>query len=104
MAIEKKADGKRCGRLALLKQNDFFGEMAVMEKQPRFAGARALADSDLFDLDREKMMGFIKNCPEDGTGLFLEIIRVSLKRLKRTSDEFIAVQGLTEVLAERKRK
>ena len=101
--IEKNIDGKRFKKLAILKENDFFGEMAVIEEQPRFAQARSLKDTDLFELNRDKLMGFIKTCPEDGTGLLIEIIRVILKRLKSTSDELITVQGLIEVLAQHKR-
>lgn len=101
--IEKNVDGKRFKKLAILKKNDFFGEMAVIEEQPRFAQARALKDTDLFELNRSKLMGFIKTCPEDGTSLLIEIIRVILKRLKSTSDELIAVQGFIEVLAKHKR-
>ena len=101
--IEKNVDGKRFKKLAILKENDFFGEMAVIEEQPRFAQARALKETDLFELNRDNLMGFIKNCPEDGTNLLIEIIRVILKRLKHTSDELITVQGLIEVLASHKR-
>ena len=105
VAIEKKTDrtGKRFKRLAILKKNDFFGEMAVIERQPRFAQARAMKDSGLFELSRDNLMSFIKNCPEDGTSLLIEIIRVVLKRLKSTSDELMMVQGFIEVLAKRKR-
>ena len=77
--------------------------MAVIERQPRFAQARAMEDSDLFELERAKLMAFIKACPEDGMSLLIEIIRIVLKRLKSTSDELIAVQGFIEVLAKSKR-
>jgi len=105
VVIEKKKDkaGKKFKRLAVLKKNDFFGEMAVIERQPRFAQARAMEDSDLFELERANLMAFIKACPEDGMSLLIEIIRIVLKRLKSTSDELIAVQGFIDVLTKSKR-
>jgi CRP-like cAMP-binding protein len=103
VSIEKKSNGKRFKKLAILKENDFFGEMAVIEQQPRFAQARALKETELFELDRNSLMGFIKVCPEDGSYLLIEIVRIILKRLKHTSDELITAQGFLEVLAKHKR-
>ncbi len=106
VAIEKKLDkaGKRYKRLASMNRGDFFGEMAVLEDRPRYAQARAVAATELFELERSSLLEFIKKCPEEGSGMLIEIIFVILKRLRHTSDELMAAHGFMEVLAKYKRK
>ena len=98
--IEKKRERVRekikC--LAIMSRGDFFGEMAVLEGQPRFAQARAAKDSLLYELSRERLYQFIRECPEDGAGLLIEIIRAILKRLRRVSAELLDAHGFMEVL------
>jgi len=104
--IEKKVDkaGRNYKKLAVMNRGDFFGEMAVLETQPRFAQARAVQDSELFELSRRLLLDFIKACPEEGAGLLIEILRVILARLRHTSNELMAAHGFMEVLAQYKRK
>jgi len=106
VVIEKKVDkaGRNYKRLAVMNRGDFFGEMAVLETQPRFAQARAVQDSELFELSRKLLLDFIKDCPEEGAGLLIEILRVILARLRHTSNELMAAHGFMEVLAQYKRK
>ncbi|HBE88869.1 MAG TPA: hypothetical protein DDW67_06975 [Elusimicrobia bacterium] len=106
VAIEKKLDkaGKRYKKLASMNRGDFFGEMAVLESQPRYAQARAVTEAELFELERASLLEFIKKCPEEGAGLLIEIILVILKRLRHTSDELMAAHGFMEVLAKYKKK
>ena len=102
--IEKKADkaGRNYKRLAVMNRGGFFGEMAVLETQPRFAQARAGQDTELFELSRRLLLDFIKECPEEGAGLLIEILRVILARLRHTSNELMAAHGFMEVLAQYK--
>lgn len=106
ISIEKKLDkaGKRYKKLAAMKKGDFFGEMAVLEDRPRYAQARAVTDAELFELERSSLLEFIKKCPEEGSGMLIEIILVILKRLRHTSDELMAAHGFMEVLAKYNRK
>ncbi|MDQ7772642.1 MAG: cyclic nucleotide-binding domain-containing protein [Elusimicrobiales bacterium] len=106
VAIEKKLDkaGKRYKKLASMNKGDFFGEMAVLEDRPRYAQARAVTDAELFELERSSLLEFIKKCPEEGSGMLIEIILVILKRLRHTSDELMAAHGFMEVLAKYKKK
>lgn len=106
IAIEKKLDkaGKRYKKLASMSKGNFFGEMAVLEDRPRYAQARAVTDSELFELERSSLLEFIKKCPEEGAGMLIEIILVILKRLRHTSDELMAAHGFMEVLAKYKRR
>lgn len=106
IAIEKKLDkeGKKYRKLAVLKKGDYFGEMAVLEGQPRFAQARAIAPAEVVELERTRMLKFIEEHPREGSALLIEIILVMLKRLRHTSDDLMAAHGFMEVLAKYNRK
>jgi len=106
VAIEKKVDraGGRFKKLAVMKRGDFFGEMAVLENQPRFAQARAMQDSELVELSRRRLLDFIKDCPQEGAGLLIEITRTILGRLRHTSNELLAAHNFMEVLAKYKQR
>lgn len=104
MAMEKKAGGGRFKCLALLNAGDFFGEMAVLETQPRFAQARAVRDSELVELSRDRLLRFIRECPEEGAGLLIEFTRVILARLRHTSNELMTAHSFMEVLAKYKKR
>ena len=106
MVIEKRVDkaGGRFKKLALMNRGDFFGEMAVMETQPRFAQARAAKDSELVELSRQRLLDFIKDCPQEGAGLLIELLRVILGRLRHTSNELMTAHNFMEVLAKYKHR
>lgn len=104
MVIEKKVDGSggKFKKLALMNRGDFFGEMVVLENQPRFAQARAVKDSELVELSRQRLLDFIKDCPREGAGLLIEITRTILGRLRHTSNELMTAHSFMEVLAKYK--
>lgn len=106
MVMEKKTDGGggKFKRLALLNRGDFFGEMAVLQAQPRFAQARAVTDAELAELSRDLLLRFIKDCPEDGAGLLIEFTRAILARLRHTSNELMTAHSFMEVLAKYKKR
>jgi CRP/FNR family cyclic AMP-dependent transcriptional regulator len=101
IAIEKKMDkeGRKWRKLAVLKRGDYFGEMAVLEGQPRFAQARAFTPASLIELERTRLMKFIDDRPREGAALLIEIVLVMLARLRHTSDELMAAHSFMEVLA-----
>lgn len=101
VAIEKQLDkeGRKWRKLAVLGQGDYFGEMAVLEGQPRFAQARAIAPSAMIELRRDRLMKFIDDFPREGASMLIEIILVMLKRLRHTSNDLMAAHGFMEVLA-----
>lgn len=106
IVIEKKTDGGggKFKRLALMNSGDFFGEMAVLETQPRFAQARAVKDTELAELSRDLLLRFIKDCPEEGAGLLIEFTRAILGRLRHTSNELMTAHSFMEVLAKYKKR
>ncbi|PIU19912.1 MAG: hypothetical protein COT18_05020 [Elusimicrobia bacterium CG08_land_8_20_14_0_20_59_10] len=95
--VEKSMDAedREFKTLAILSAGDFFGEMAVMQDQVRFAQARASRESSLYEIGREKFFSFIKENPETGISIFSEIMRSLLKRLQHTSSELTMLFDLS---------
>ena len=100
VTIEKGMDeeGREFKTLAILSSGDFFGEMAVIDSQPRFAQARASKDSALYEIGRDKFFSFIKEHPETGIGIFSGIMRALSKRLQHTSSELTMLFDLSRQL------
>lgn len=49
--------------LTVVRQNEFFGEIAILDSAPRSATAVALEDSQLIELDREDLLLLFQNHP-----------------------------------------
>lgn len=100
VVIEKGLDaqGTEFKTLAILAGGEFFGEMAVIEGQPRFAQARASSDTALYEIGRDKFFSFIKEHPETGISIFSEIMRTGMRRLQHTSSELTMLYDLSRML------
>jgi CRP-like cAMP-binding protein len=68
--------------LALLGPGEFFGEMALLDSQPRSAGAEAAEDAELHILHREDFFSFLMH---NETALQAILFSLS-QRLRRTDD------------------
>ena len=68
--------------LAELEQGDFFGEMALVEDQPRTAFAQVTADARLAELTREDFLAFVRRNPE----VALAMVSAISERLRRTDE------------------
>jgi hypothetical protein len=76
----------RAGRgepLALLGPGDFFGEMAILEDQPRFASVRAKSAARLLKVDRAAFAGMLRENFE----IAVRIMRKLVSRLRRTEEQ-----------------
>lgn len=69
--------------LAVLKEGDFFGEMAIIDGSPRSAGAVAASPASLLVIDKETFKSKIKENP------LIEYVLETLSRRLRTTDEQI---------------
>lgn len=69
--------------LAILKEGDFFGEMAIIDGSPRSAGAIAASTVSLLVIDKETFKSKIKENP------LIEYVLETLSRRLRTTDEQI---------------
>lgn len=102
VVIEKAmdAEGTSFKTLAILGAGEFFGEMAVIEGQPRFAQARASTEASLYEVGRQQFFTFIKEHPETGISLFSQIMRVTMRRLQHTSSELTMLFDLSRMLTQ----
>jgi len=69
--------------LSVLQEGDFFGEMALLDDQPRSAHVIAMQDSNLLVLRREDFQRKLEETPTIAFGLLAELS----KRLRRADDK-----------------
>ena len=100
VVIEKAMDeeGRDFKTLAILSGGDFFGEMALIDGQARFAQARAGKDAELYEVGREQFFTFVKEHPETGLKIFSAITRTVSRRLQHTSSELTMLFDLSRLL------
>jgi CRP-like cAMP-binding protein len=80
--------------LAILEPGDFFGEMAVLEDQPRFASARAKEASRLLRVDRSAFAQLV----QENFEIAVRIMRKLALRLRRTEQSLqTASTELTDI-------
>ena len=70
-------------RLALRKEGDFFGEMALFSRELRSATIRALGDARILTVDRKNLLKSIQKDPS----LAFRIIETLSKRVRDLSEE-----------------
>lgn len=68
-------DGGERGNLSKLSVGDFFGEMAVLDNEPRSATATAEGQTSLYFIPRAELLGLLENSPRLAIGLVREFSR-----------------------------
>ncbi len=66
--------------VAVLEKGDFFGEMSILEELPRTAGARALVDSKLLQINGSTFDQMLRTNPE----IAVRMMRKLSRRLRET--------------------
>lgn len=66
-----------------LGEGDCFGEMGILDDQPRSATVHVLEDTEALALGKEKLLGLLNSYPELGVG----ILRAMSRRLRAISTE-----------------
>jgi CRP-like cAMP-binding protein len=69
--------------LSVLGEGDFFGEMALIDDEPRSAHVIAMNDSTLLVLRREDFQGLLMQTP----GIALAMLRELTRRLRRVDEK-----------------
>jgi CRP/FNR family cyclic AMP-dependent transcriptional regulator len=80
--------------LSILRAGDFFGEMALLDKQPRSANVVAVEESQLLGLDREAFQTHLTAHPPTALAVLAE-----MSRRLRHADEVIGNLALLDVYA-----
>ncbi|HCJ67805.1 MAG TPA: hypothetical protein DHV62_10970 [Elusimicrobia bacterium] len=81
--IYKLAPDGRRKILAILRENDFFGEMAELDKTERSAYAEAFTDTELLKVKRKDFEIFLKTNPH----IMFEMLQTLSARLRRADEE-----------------
>jgi CRP-like cAMP-binding protein len=79
--------------LALLEKGDFFGEMALLERIPRTAGAEVVEDGDLIVIGSDLFGDMVKNNPE----IAVRMLRKYSLRLRETTKQIEDLKGVEAV-------
>jgi CRP-like cAMP-binding protein len=83
VAIKKRLKDGADATLAVLEKGDFFGEMAILERQPRSASAEVVEDGDLIVISGEMFGDMIKANPE----IAVRMLRKQSIRLRETNKQ-----------------
>ena len=70
-----------------LLSGDFFGELALLDDEPRSASALAKQESRLIGFFRTDLLTLIERSPELGNRVLLNLSRVLGERLRKTNQE-----------------
>ena len=71
--------------LAVLRKGDIFGEMALLDDNPRMAAALAIEDTDVLALSRAEFYGRLESVDP----VLKSIILFMISRVRRMTDEFM---------------
>ncbi len=82
--------GGKVRRLAVLEDGDFFGEMAVLEEEPRMASARAMTDCDLLRIDGSTFDQMVRHNPE----IPIRMLRKLCRRLRQVAPGAVCVDEI----------
>jgi signal transduction histidine kinase len=72
--------------LSLIEANDFFGELALLDREPRSASAIALKNTVIGEIDRSAFDFLMEKAPRV---LPINFTRVTVERLRSTNSRFI---------------
>jgi HlyD family secretion protein len=68
-----KFNGDEYITLALLEKGALFGEMALIDKQPRSAMARAVNEATVREIDKDALLGYLKNSPQTAFNMMQQL-------------------------------
>ena len=68
-----KFNGDEYLTLSILEKGALFGEMALIDKQPRSAMARAVGEATVKEIDKDALLGFLKNSPQTAFNMMQQL-------------------------------
>lgn len=90
-------DGERV--IHYLGAADVFGEMALLDAQPRAASVSAEEDTDLFRLDQAVFYALMNNRTEVAHGIILVLSRHLRERVQEMAQDFVYIQQMGRLTA-----
>lgn len=86
VVISKHVKGRVDQVLASMGPGEFFGEMSLIDRQPRSATIQADRDCLLLSLDPDSLERLMKTNPRASTAIFYRMLQVFIKRLRESGD------------------
>ena len=68
-----KFNGDDYVTLSTLEKGSLFGEMALIDKQPRSAMARAIEESVVKEIDQDALLTYLKNSPQTAFNMMQQL-------------------------------
>ncbi len=108
-----KFNGDEYVTLSTLEKGALFGEMALIDKQPRSAMARSVDEAVVKEIDKEALLGFLKNSPQTAFNMMQQLASYARNANEKlsvdafqseSSDENSDDSGATELSDEEKEK
>ncbi len=84
--------------LAILKNGDFFGEIALIDESPRSASAICKTDCYIIGFFRPDLFEIIEKHPKLGIKIVLKLAEIIAKRLRMTNQEVTRLKAELESL------
>jgi CRP-like cAMP-binding protein len=75
-----------------LRAGNFFGEMSLVDENPRSATVRALTDCKLFFLSKETFMGFLNRSTDLKLRFYENCLKDMISRLRDLGDSYVISQ------------
>ena len=82
--------------LAILEKGSFFGEVSLVDEEPRSATATAMVDLEILGFFRADLMHLIDRDPRLASFILFHLSTVLGKRLRTLSERFESINYVTE--------
>jgi CRP/FNR family transcriptional regulator, cyclic AMP receptor protein len=86
VTITRKTEGNVKIILTVVREPNFFGELALLDEIPRSATATATADTVLFGFSKPALEGMCSRNPRLGIKILLNLSKLVCRRLLRSND------------------
>ena len=78
--------------VAQLGKGNFFGEMSLVDENPRSATVKALSDCELFSISKVAFYNFLNKSPDRKVRFFESCTRSLVMRLRDLGDDYVISQ------------
>jgi len=99
--IDKRLEAGGMAEIARLHPGDIFGEMALIERQPRSARAMADTDAVLLVLGADDLVRWLRSDAQTAATFFLEVMRLMSRRLHQSTNRVVLLFELSQLTLQR---
>ncbi|MFH1824754.1 MAG: cyclic nucleotide-binding domain-containing protein [Candidatus Firestonebacteria bacterium] len=92
--LTKKRDLKEV-EVAVLKEKEFFGELALLDEDPRSATATAIVKTEVLGFYRPDFLTLLQREPKLGSKVLLKLAQILAARLRHTTETSVK-KGLND--------